>query len=215
MNARSLPQSGLLVALPLALAFGTGCASRTAPFNNLDDASMTILKLQGDQAAGNPLGVGGGGFPIPIPGLTQEQQQQIQQGLGQIPQQLQQMIPGLPQIPGLPGTQPAAPKFNGYTILGTSYGDEDMKDQILDLFGDEDSFNQNRGQCFTPGMAIIFTPADGSPNVELMVSFACNQAVGNGFQWPYPANGLTPESGNDLRMIYQRAFGTPPPPSGA
>jgi hypothetical protein len=90
----------LLVALPLA----TGCASRTAPFDSLDDASMTILKLQGDQAAGNPLGAGG--FPIPIPGMTPEQQQALQQQLGQIPQQITQMIPGLPQIPGLPGTQP-------------------------------------------------------------------------------------------------------------
>ena len=209
MNARSLPLLGLVVALPLA----TGCAARTAPFDNLDDASMTILKLQGDQAASTPLGPGG--FPIPIPGLTPEQQQQLQQQLGQIPGQITQMIPGMPQIPGLPGTQPPAPKFNGYTILGQSYGDEDTKDELLDLFGDEDSFNQNRGQCFTPGMAVIFTPADGSPNIELMVSFACNQAVGNGFQWPYPQNGLTPEAGNKLRNIYQRAFGAPPPPSGA
>ncbi|NUP11141.1 MAG: hypothetical protein HOW73_34280 [Polyangiaceae bacterium] len=210
MNARSIPVLAVFAALPLA----TGCASRTAPFNNLDDASMTILKLEGNQAAANPL-TGGGGFPIPIPGLTPEQQQQMQQSLGQIPQQLQQMIPGLPQIPGLPGSQPAAPKFNGYTILGTSYGDDDMKDEVLDLFGDEDSFNQNRGQCFTPGMAFVFTPADGSPNVELMVSFGCNQAVGNGFQWPYPNNGLTTDSGNTLRNIYQKAFGQPPPPSGA
>jgi hypothetical protein len=125
------------------------------------------------------------------------------------------MIPGLPPIPGLPGAQPAQPKFNGYSILGQSYGDDDSKDEVLDLFGDEDSFNQNRGQCFTPGMAFIFQPSDGSPNVELMVSFSCNQAVGNGFQWPYSANGFTPESANKLRNIYQRAFQTPPPPSGA
>lgn len=210
MNARTLPLLGLVVALPMAV----GCASRTAPFDSLDDASMTILKLQGEQAAANPLSGAAGAFPIPIPGMTPEQQQQLQQQLGQIPQQLTQMIPGLPQIPGLPGTQPAAPQFNGYTILGQSYGDDDTKDEILDLFGDEDSFNQNRGQCFTPGMAIIFTPADGSPNIELMVSFACNQAVGNGFQWPYPANGLAPESGNTLRNVYQRAFGAPPPASG-
>lgn len=209
MNARTLPLLGLLVAVP----FSAGCNKRTAPFNNLDDASMTIMKLQGDQAASNPLT--GGGFPIPIPGLTPEQQQQ----LGQIPQTitqgLGQMVPGLPAIPGLTPPGGAQPKFNGYTILGTSYGDEDTKDEILDIFGDEDSFNQNRGSCLTPGMAIVFTPADGSPNVELMVSFSCNQAVGNGFQWPYPANGLTTDTSNKLRNIYQRSFGSPPPPSGA
>lgn len=213
MNARSVTALAILVALPLS----AGCASRTAPFDKLDDAQMTILKLQGDQAAAtqaqptNPLGQLG----IPIPGMTPEMMQQMMQ---QGQQQLQQL--GLPALPGIPGltqpqqTQPAAAKFNGYTILGQTYGDDDLKDEILDLYGDEDSFNMNRGQCFTPGMAVVFTPADGSPNVELMISLSCNQTVGNGFQWPYPANGFTPETANKLRNIYMRLWGTPPPPSG-
>jgi len=204
MNLRASSALGILVALPLA----AGCASRTPPFNKLNDSQMTILKLDGNQQAGGGLIPGAGAFPIPIPGLSPEQQQQIQQTLGQ-------MIPGLPPIPGLPGAQPAQPKFNGYSIVGQSYGDDDSKDEVLDLFGSEDSFNQNRGQCFTPGMAFVFQPSDGSPNVELMVSFSCNQAVGNGFQWPYSANGFTPEAANTLRNVYQRAFQTPPPPAGA
>lgn len=199
--ARSATLLGLLLALPLA----AGCNKRTAPFGNLDDASMTILKLQGDQNANNPLS----GFPIPIPGMTQEQQQQLGQIPGQILGPFQQMIP---QIPGLPffGANANQPKFNNYTVLGSSYGDDDTKSEILDIFGHEDSFNQNRGQCFSPEMAVVFTPADGSPNVELMVSFACNQAVGNGFQWPYPSNGLTNETSNKLRTIYSRSFQTVP-----
>ena len=203
--ARSTTLLGLLVLLPLA----AGCNKRTAPFGNLDDASMTILKLQGDQAGGNPLT--GGGFPIPIPGLTPEQQQQLGQVPGQLLGPFQQMIPQIPGLPFLGGGGSAnQPKFNGYTVLGSSYGDDDTKDEILDLFGHEDSFNQNRGQCFTPDMAVVFTPADGSPNVELMISFGCNQAVGNGFQWPYAANGLTNDSSNKLRNIYQKSFQTQP-----
>jgi hypothetical protein len=198
-------------------AVGTGCAARTAPFDNLDDAQMTILKLQGEQQPASPLpGAGGGlipGLPIPIPGLTPEQL--MQQGQ----QTWQQMMPGVPfPFPtGVPGTNPAPaqPKYNGFTILQQGMADEDTKAELLDLFGDEESFGPNRQPCFTPGMAVIFTPPDGSPNVELMISFACNHAQGNGFQWPYANSGFTPESGNDLRNIYMRVFGSPPPPTGA
>ncbi|MBL9021875.1 MAG: hypothetical protein JNL21_06720 [Myxococcales bacterium] len=216
MNALRSCAVGLLVVLPVM----GGCASRTAPFDKLDDAQMTILKLQGEEVAQNPLQPQPGGIPmLPIPGLTPEQQQQLQQQLQQGAQQLQQMIPGLPPLfpqTGAQGTQQQqAARFNGFLILGQAYGDEDMKEELLDTFGDEESFNQNRGQCFTPGMAVIFTPPDGSPNVEVMLSFACNQAMGNGFAWPYPANGLAPETSMKLRNIYMRAFGAPPPPSGA
>jgi len=172
---------------------------------------MTVLKLQADTMAQSPV-PGLGGFPIPIPGMTPEQQQQIQQGLQQGVQQLGQVIPGLPPIPGLtqPQAQPqAAQKYNGYLVVGQSYGDEDTKDELLDLFGEQDNFSQNMGQCFTPGMAVIFTPADGSPNVEVMVSVACNQVAGN--QWPFPERGMQPEANNKIRNIYGKLFGAPPP----
>jgi hypothetical protein len=52
------------------------------------------------------------------------------------------------------------------------------------------------------------------PPVELMVSFACNQAMGNGFKWPHPTNGLTPDTSNRLRIVHERLFG-PVPPQGA
>ena len=212
MNARTSTLTGFVVVAFL----GTGCAARTAPFDNLDDAQMTILKLQGEQQAASPI-PGGGSFPFPgglsLPGVTPDQL--LQQGQ----QTWQQMMPGVPfPFPGGAGgtgTAPAQPKYNGFVILQQSAGDEDTKSEILDLFGDEESFNQNRQPCFTPGMAVIFTPPDGSPNVELMISFACNHTQGVGFQWPYAASGFTPESGNTLRNVYMRVFGTPPPPTGS
>jgi hypothetical protein len=127
------------------------------------------------------------------------------------------MIPGLPSlIPGQQGaTQPQqqTQMYNGYAIGGMGYGDDDTKDELLDIFGDKDNFTAAPGQCFTPGMAVIFQPPDGSPNVEVMVSLSCNQVAGN--QWPYAERSLTPEAANKLRSIYFKVFQQPPPPSGA
>lgn len=200
-----------------------GCASRAAPFGDLDDASVTILKLQGQEMAQTPMGPAAASpFPmLPIPGLTPEQQAQIQQGLGGLGQQIQSVLPpglippGLIPAPGGAAPAPAnAPRFNGFIIQAQQpLMDEDMKEELLDLFGDEESFSANRGSCFYPGLGIVFQDPS-MPPVELMVSFSCNQAMGNGFRWPHDQNGLTPESSNTLRIIHERLFG-PVPPQGA
>ena len=64
------------------------------------------------------------------------------------------------------------------------------------------------GKLLTPGMAVIFTPPDGSPNVEVMISINCNQVSGN--QWPYAERGMQPEAQNTMRNIYGKLFGAPP-----
>jgi len=218
---KALPSSVATGVLGLALALPaiTGCSGRAAPFNELDNAQVTILKLQGQEAASPIPGAQPGGLPmIPIPGLTPEQQAQLQQGAQQLGQAVGQMIPGLP-IPGLPGAtgpvQQPQQRFNGFVVLGsTPVADEDTKSRLLDIFGKEDNFNRNVGPCFTPGMGVVFSdPQKG--NIELMVSFSCNQVQGNGFRWPHPSNGLTPDTSNQLRMIYQQMFMQPPPPQGA
>ncbi len=221
-QARAALALAAIGSLSLAL---TGCVSRASPFGDLDDSSVTILKLQGQEVAPTPVmpgGAGGfGGFPLPIPGLTPEMQQQMQQGLGALGQGLGGIFPPGLLPPGLipaPGGAPmapaAAPRFNGFVILAQQpLMDEDMKDELLDLFGDEDSFSANRGQCFFPGLGVVFQDPS-MPNVEVMVSFSCNQAMGNGFRWPHDQNGLTPESSNTLRLIHERLFG-PVPPTGA
>lgn len=193
-----------------------GCASRAAPFNDLDDASVTVLKLQGQEMAPTPMGPAAASpFPmLPIPGITPEQ---IQQGLGALQGMLPPGLipPGLIPAPG--GAMPApanAPRFNGFVILAQQpLMDDEMKDEILDVFGDEESFSANRGSCFFPGLGFVFQDPS-MPTVELMVSFSCNQAMGNGFRWPHDQNGLTPESANTLRLIHERLFG-PVPPQGA
>ncbi len=212
----SLTRTAVLAVVALA-PLAAGCASRATPFDKLADSQATILKLQGSGAAApSPAPAGGmGGFQIP--GLPADINAQIQAGLGQLGQQAGGLIPPglLPPglIPTMPGpTAPAnTPQFNGFPILAQQpLMDEDMKDEILDIFGDSDSFSGNRGNCFTPGMGIVFQDPS-MPNVELMVSFSCNQAMGNGFQWPHPTNGFTPETSDKLRVIYERLFGALPP----
>jgi len=218
MKALPSVRHAAVFGLALALPVVAGCSGRASPFNDLDNAQVTILKLQGQQTPSPIPGAQPGQFPtLPIPGLTPEQQAQLQQGAQQFGQAVGQMIPGL-QLPGMPGTQPVQQPqqtFNGSVVLGsTPVADEDMKNRLLDDFGKEDNFNRNVGPCFTPGMGVVFSdPKKG--NIELMVSFSCNQVQGNGFRWPHPANGMTPEVSNDLRMIYQQMFMQPPPPQGS
>lgn len=204
---------GLALLLPLA----TGCAGRQAPFDDLSNSQVTILKLQGQpQPSVLPTTGGTGGLPFAIPGLTPEQQAQINAGIGGIGAAVGQIIPGLP-IPGMTGgttpvTQPQQ-TFNGFVVQGSSPASDDLKEELLDVFGKSDNFNQTAGQCFTPGMGVVFSdPAKG--NVELMVSFSCNAVKGNGFNWPHPNFGMTAETSGKLRQIYQQMFMQPPPNPG-
>lgn len=212
MKATTTTVLGLALLLPLA----TGCAGRQAPFDDLSNAQVTILKLAQPQQSVIPTPATGG-LGIPIPGLTPEQQAQINAGIAGIGTAVGQIIPGLP-IPGMTGgttpvTQPQQ-TFNGFVVQGSSpVADENLKEDLLDIFGKSDNFNQSAGQCFTPGMGVVFSdPAKG--NVELMVSFSCNAVKGNGFNWPHPNFGMTGDTSNKLRQIYQQMFMQPPPMPG-
>jgi hypothetical protein len=198
----------LLVVVP----FAGGCVSRAAPFDALDKAPAKVLRLQSQQQV----------QPTPqpttplLPGLPPEIQalgQQALQGLQQyIPPGL---IPGFPPSGGqtLPGMPPPRLYQGQWVIVDEQpLMDEEIKGQLLDIFGSEDSFNDQRGNCFFPGMAVSFQ-AQPAP-VDVVISLSCNQAVGYGFQWPHPNSGFTPDTHADLTGIYQRLFGTPPPPQG-
>lgn len=203
----------------VVLTTAAGCASRTAPFNELDQAQVTVLKLQGQEVAPPPVAAAPvPGLPFPIPGLTPEMQQQAQQALDQFVQMLPPgtVPPGL--IPGAPGAappaQPAQPRFKGFVILAqTPVTSEELKEEVLDIFGSEDSFQAQKGNCFYPGMGVVFQDPQ-KPPVELLISLSCNQAMGDGFAWPYPVNGFTPETSQRLTRVYEQLWG-PVPPSGA
>jgi hypothetical protein len=183
----------------------------------MDEAAFTVYKLQGQETpppAATPMTPGA---PM-IPGLPPELQQLGQQA----GQALQQMIPPGILPPGLiPGAAPGAPaavadtrpRFKGFVILGQMpLSDQEVKDEILDIFGDEDSFQAQHNNCFFPGLGISMTRG-AQPPVDLLVSLSCNQAQGDGFKWPYPVNGLAPEASQSLTKVYEKMFGPVPPAS--
>lgn len=222
MNLNHQTILGLTLLFPLV----AGCASRTAPFNELDEAQVKVLRLQGQEPPPVPPAVQPGvpGAPqlipgVPLPPELQAMGQQVAQGLNQalpgiIPPGL---IPGAtPTAPAVP-VAPPPPRFKGYIMLQERFlasdgPDKSVKDEILDIFGDEDSFQDQRDPCFFPGMGFSFSRSNGPP-VELLISISCKQAQGDGFTWPYSKSGFTPDTQQRLTKIYQQLWG--PVPSGA
>jgi hypothetical protein len=217
MNRSPLLFTALLVALPLA----AGCASRTAPFNEMDQAQITVLRLQGQEPTPQPVAQ-----PAAQPGLIPGIPAELQAVGQQIGAAVNQAVPGLIPPGLLPGltpaqptqpAQPPAPRFKNFIILAQQpLMDESIKNEILDVFGSEKSFQADRGNCFFPGMGISMQRAPQAnqapqPPVDLLISLSCNQAMGDGFRWPYPNNGFTPETHQRLTKIFEKLFGPVPP----
>jgi hypothetical protein len=204
--------NSLLPLLVVALVpVAAGCTlGRTAPFDSVKD--VTVMRLQGQEAPQNSAGPFGA--LLVIPGIPPELQQMGQQAM----QGLQQMLPPGLIPPGLiPGGGPMsqtpqnAPRFKNFVILGQMpLTDEETKEELLDLFGSEGSFAAEKGQCFTPGMGITMSRPN-EPPVDLLISIQCNQAMGDGFKWPYPVNGFTPETKQKLTKIHEKLWGPVPP----
>ncbi|MEZ4301283.1 MAG: hypothetical protein R3B70_40485 [Polyangiaceae bacterium] len=218
MNRSPIFLAAVLVALPLA----TGCASRTAPFNEMDQAQITVLRLQGQEPVAQPTPT-----PTAQPGLIPGMPADLQAVGQQIGQAINQAVPGLIPPGLLPGMTPQAqqpatpppPRFKNFIILAQMpLTDESVKNEILDVFGSEGSFQADRGNCFFPGMGISMQRAPQAnqpmqPPVDLLISLSCNQAMGDGFRWPYPYNGFTPETHQRLTKVFEKLWG--PVPSGA
>ncbi|HRI70636.1 MAG TPA: hypothetical protein PK156_40670 [Polyangium sp.] len=200
----------------LAVPLATGCA-RTAPFDQMDQAQITVMRLTNPPPVAQPTPITGApGFPgLPLPPELQAGATAVLQGA---------QAAGIPIPPGLiPGqtgaapmqpAQPPPPMFNGLAIVAqVPLTNEDMKSDLLDVFGKEDSFqNSAPMQCPTqPGMGVSMV-RPGQPNVDLLVSFSCSKAYGVGFPWPYKKDSLTPESSQKLSQIYQQLFGVAVPP---
>jgi hypothetical protein len=201
-----------LAALTLLAPLAFGCAGRTAPFNEMDNAQITVLRLtQPTPPPAAPAATPG----VLIPGVPPELQQmgqQILQGAQQVlPPGL--IPPGL--IPGQTATapqQPPPPMFKGYVITAQQpLTDDKVKNEILDVFGHEDSFSSQRGNCFAPGMGVSIARPNGSAPVELLISLSCNQAQMDGAKWPYQNNGFTNDAHERLSKVYEKLWGPIPP----
>jgi hypothetical protein len=201
-----------LLAVPLA----TGCA-RTAPFDQMDQAQITVMRLTNPPPppAAPPI-AGQPGFPgLPLPPELQAGATAVLQGAQAagipIPPGL---IPGQPPAMTPQPTQPPPPMFNGLAIAASvPVTNDDMKNDLLDVFGNESSFQDAPpAPCATqPGLGISMV-RPGQPNVDLLVSFSCSKAYGVGFPWPYKKDALTSESSQKLSQIHQALFGVPVAP---
>lgn len=195
----------------------TGCASRAAPFDELDKAPITMLRIGQPPPPPAPImapaAVGG----IQIPGLPAE----MNAGLNQAAAAAAAAIPGLASmIPGMaPGgatpMQPAAPQvplWNGFAIIQQQQvADEDTKEDLLDLFGDEDNFEgAGDPNNFRPGFGVSIQGNNGAP-IDLLVSFSSNQVRGVNLQWPHQGkNTFSSDGRQELTKIYSKLFGPIP-----
>lgn len=200
--------AGLLVLLPLA----AGCAARVAPFDQMDRAQVTVLRLTQPQQtpptpqAGNLPGLPG------LPAVPPEVQALGQQVLQGVQNALPGIIPG-GMIPGANPQQPQAqlPQFKGFSIVSQMpLQDPGVRDEILDIFGRESSFTTQAQPCFSPGLAFVLQRPN-APEVDLLVSFSCNQVKMDGDRWPHRVNGFTMETRDRLTRIYEKMFGPVPP----
>lgn len=203
----------------VTLGLASACASPAPPFDTLPTSNVVAYRLQNYEpppAAAAPTP----GVPA-IPGIPPEITQWAQQALPG----LQQMIPPglLPPnlIPGLPGVAAPAPeqqvpRFHGFRILEQQpVVSKDLKEQLAELLGDEDSFAAPTSQCLYAEMGLSFSSHAGAPPNDVLVSFSCNQMQGHNFIWPHRSSGMTPATVQTLSNIVSKLFPPSATPMGA
>lgn len=197
-----------------ALAFISGCASSPAPpFDTLKSAqTVWALRLQNYEppaaAAATP-----GAAPGAIPGLPPQIQQWLQQGAQALPQLIPPGLlpPGL--IPGVGGTaaaptapvQPDVKRFQGFRVLSeTQVVDEDLREELAELLGDEDNFQAENAGCQFSEMGLAWQ--SGGISNELLISFSCNQVIARTFAWPHSYTGMKPKTVKELSEVVQKLW---------
>jgi hypothetical protein len=206
-----MTKAPLLGAMAVAVLATMGCASKPAPpFDTLKTANLTAFRLQNyeppAQAAATPVAPGA------IPGLPPEITQWVQQGA----QGLQALIPPGLLPPGMLGGQPGqatpvpvaqdtTPRFHGFRILSqTQVIDEDLKDELAKILGNDSNFDNNHAACMYAEMGLAFS--SGGPSNDLLISFSCNQVNAATFAWPHPSTGMKPKTVQNLADVVQRLW---------
>lgn len=213
------------IVLGLSALAMAGCASGpAAPFDVMKNANVTAYRLQNyEPPAQAAAPAATPGVPSVIPGIPAEIQQWAQQALPG----LQQLIPPGLLPPGLIPNQAATPtpvpqqqvaRFVDFRILGEApVMDPELKETLGDLFGDEDNYQSQHQGCMYPELGLSFTPPEGGPRYDLLVSFSCNQVNAVTFAWPHKTAGMTPSMVKELSEIVPKLFpaGAPMQPAPA
>ena len=201
----------LLGTLAISLFVSTGCASSpAAPFDTLKTANLTAFRLQNYEPPPSATPTAAGA----IPGMPNEIQAWIQQGAAG----LQQLIPPGLLPPGLipqqgqatPGATPTTPtdqvpRFHNFRILSqTQVIDEDLKDELAKILGDDGNFDNNHANCMYAEMGLSFS--SGGPANDVLISFSCNQVNAATFAWPHPATGMKPKTVQKLSEVVQKLW---------
>jgi hypothetical protein len=215
MKTRSL----VLVVAGIA-SLSIGCkGSPAAPFNTLQDSQITAFRLQNYEAPGatatTPTTTPTATSPIPgLPGLPipAEFQPQVQQAQTMICSFLPPGSPGCGAAAGATATPvatavPNAPMFEGFRIIGQAQVmDPDLREQIIDIFGYEKSFDSKKSPCMFPELGLSFG-GGAQQGANVLVSFSCNQVQARNFNWPHADTGLTQKTVQNLSQIIQKLFG--------
>ncbi len=194
--------------------FACACASApAAPFDTLPASNVTVYRLQNFEPPAPVAAPTTPGLPA-IPGVPIPPE--IQQWANQALPGLQQMIPPglLPPglIPGAPAAAPPpaqaqAPRFHGFRILEQQpVLSEDLKEQLAELLGTEDSFAAPQSSCMYAEMGLSFSSSAGAPPNDVLISYSCNQLQAHNFIWPHPTTGMTPETQQKLSEIVPKLF---------
>jgi hypothetical protein len=206
-----------IVFVAVSATLSAACAGQpAAPFDTLKTANATAYRLQNFEPPATATPALPGTPGAAVPGVPPEIMSWIQQGA----QGLSQLIPpglippGL--IPGAPAaTAPApaatTPRFHNFRILAqTQVLDPDLKEELGDLLGDEDSFDNQYARCapgvIYPEMGLSFGGAPGGATNDLLISFSCSQIVSRSFGWPHPATGMTPDTVKSLTEVVQKLW---------
>lgn len=191
------------------LFFGIGCggSSLTQPFDQIKAANSgaTAYRLQNYEPPAPAANAQPG-----IAGLPPQIQQYAQMAAGLLP-------PGLLQGLGLGGaatptpTQPDAPKFHDFRILGyVPVSDPANRDAIFDLFGHASNFQAPKEGCMFAefGFRLAEAPNPQAQAADVLVSLSCNQIKAFGFVWPYANNtAFTPDAWKKMHDIVRKSFG--------
>ena len=198
--ARSCPLAAIAL---LALAPLAGCApSHSQPFASLGNGTVTIYRLQNvEPPAQQP------------PGSV----------TFQIPKEVQQLISGAAALlppglipPGLiPGSAPAAAptaqdlRFHGFRVINwQTIADPAQKNEVLDVLGHSSNFVPLQSTCMYAEFGVSIAQPNGQPPADYLISLSCNQVQSaSPPPWPYPENGIPPETAKRVVAVVQRTFG--------
>jgi hypothetical protein len=200
------PTLSKLALSAVAVTVATGCSTISPPFNTMKGSQMTIYRLNNNPqpAAASPSPMGGMQLPPQI-------QQWITAGASLLPPGLLPpgLLPGTAAPPVAANTQRFPPEAgaNGFPILGWQpVTDSGLQGQILDLLGHQSNFMTPPQQCMYAEFGISISRPNSPQPANMLVSLSCQQVQATDFQWPYPANGLTPDTEKKFVAIAQQVF---------